>query len=204
MSDNNTDYVSTGAPKISGYAYRAPVGTVLPMDATTSLDSAFISLGFISEDGVKNNNSPETEDIKDWGGTTVISPQTSKDDTWQFILIESKNTEVLKTIYGDDNVSGDLTTGITIKANNTELEYASYVFDMVMRGGTKKRVVLPNAKVTDVGEIAYTRSDAIGYDTTLTCSADDEGNTHYEYMIDPTTDETTTDETTTDETAAEE
>ncbi|MCD7856908.1 MAG: phage tail protein [Clostridiales bacterium] len=182
MADNTTEYVSTGAPKVGGYAYTAPLGSTLPTDATTALDEAFVSLGFISEDGVTNSNSPESEDIKDWGGTTVLSTQTAKDDTWQFTLIESKNANVLKMVYGEDNVTGDLSTGITIKANSDELSYAAYAFDMVLRNGTRKRIVLPNAKVTEIGDISYTRSDAIGYEITLTCAQDTNGNTHYEYI----------------------
>lgn len=179
---NMTENVSTGAPKIGGYAYKAPVGSTLPTDAKTALAEVFKSLGFISEDGVTNSNSPESEDIKDWGGTTVLSVQSSKDDTWKFTLIESKNVEVLKTVYGDENVVGDLETGITIKANANDLDYAAYVFEMVMRNGTKKRVVLPKAKVTEVGDITYDKSDVIGYEITLTCTPDAEGNTHYEYI----------------------
>ena len=179
---NTTENVSTGAPKIGGYAYKAPAGSELPTDATTELGEAFKSLGFISEDGVKNSNSPKSEDIKDWGGTTVLSVQSSKDDTWKFTLIESKNVEVLKTVYGDENVEGDLTTGIAIKANANDLDYAAYVFEMVMRNGTKKRVVIPKAKVTEIGDITYDKSDVIGYEITLTCTPDEKSNTHYEYI----------------------
>lgn len=183
MAGNTTEFVSTGAPKIGGYAYRGPVGTALPTDAVTALNEALKSLGFISEDGVTNGNSPESEDVKDWGGTTVLSVQKSKDDTWKFTLIESKNVDVLKTIYGDENVTGDLESGLTIKANSAELDYAAYVFEMAMRSNTKKRVVLPKAKITEVGEITYNKSDVVGYEITLTCAPDEEGNTHYEYMI---------------------
>ena len=182
MAGNITENVSTGAPKLGGYAFKAPLGTALPTDAVEALNEAFASLGFISEDGVTNGNSPESEDVKDWSGTTVVSVQSSKDDTWKFTLIESKNVDVLKTVYGDENVTGDLESGITIKANSKELDYASYAFEMVMRGGTKKRVVLPKAKVTEVGDITYDKADVIGYKVTLSCAPDDEGNTHYEYI----------------------
>lgn len=180
---NNTENVSTGKPKIGGYAFRAPVGTTLPTDAVTALDKAFVCMGFINEDGVTNSNSPESSDIKDWGGTTVMSVQSARPDTYKFVLIESKSTETLKTVYGDDNVTGDLETGITIKANNDELESKSYVFEMVMSGDTKKRTVLPNAKVTAIGDVVYKSTDAIAYEVTLSCAADSEGNTHYEYIV---------------------
>lgn len=185
MADNvNTiENVSTGAPKIGGYAYVAPKGTALPKDATTALASDFAVLGFISEDGLTNSNSPESDTVKDWGGTTVLSYQTSKDDTWEFTLLESKNINALKTVYGDENVTQDAETkAITIKANAKELAEKVFVFEMMLRDNTKKRVVLPLAKPTEIGDITYSKSDAIGYDVTLTCAPDEDGNTHYEYI----------------------
>ena len=97
-------------------------------------------------------------------------------------MIESLNIDVLKEIYGSDNVSGDVTTGITIKANTQELEQHSVVIEMILKGNILKRIVIPNGKVTEVGEISYTDSEMVGYETTLNAFPDVEGNTHYEYI----------------------
>ena len=179
---NTATNVTAGKPKVGGAIYRAPIGTTLPTDATTTLDNAFVCLGYVSEDGLTNDNSPESEDIKAWGGDTVLTLQTSKEDTFGFTLIEALNIEVLKTIYGDDNVTGTLATGITVKANNKELDEYVWAIDMVLRGGALKRIVIPDGKVSEVGTITYADGDAVGYETTLGTSPDDQGNTHYEYI----------------------
>ena len=175
--------VSAATPGVSGAIYRAPTGTTLPTDASSALDNAFVELGYVSEDGLVNTNSPETENIKEWGGADVLNVLTEKTDEWQCTLIEVLNVNVLKAIYGASNVTGTLSTGITVTANTDEQEEATWVVDMVMRNGVLKRVVIPNGKISELGDITYKRDEAVGYEITLTGLADASGNTHYEYIL---------------------
>lgn len=174
--------VSAGKPKVGGAIYTAPVGTPLPTSATEALDPAFQGLGYVSEDGLTNSTSLEVEKIKAWGGDTVLVIQKSKEDTFKYVLIEVKSKTVIGYVYGEDNVSGTLETGLVIKANNADVPERSIVIDMILRDNTAKRIVIPSCKISEVGDIVYSDGEAIGYDTTVDCTPDAEGNTHYEYM----------------------
>ena len=174
--------VTVGKPKKGGAIFRAPIGTELPTDTSTPLNEAFKALGYASEDGFVNSNSPESDSIRAWGGDTVYTYQSSKTDTFTFTLIEALNVDVLKAVYGDANVTGTLESGVTIKANGDEQQECAWVVDMILRGNVAKRIVIPSAKVSEVGDISYVDEEAVGYETTITANPDADGNTHYEYI----------------------
>ena len=205
--------VSAAKPKIGGSVFVAPLGTKLPEDAKSELDAKFNSLGYCSDDGVSNNNSPETDTQKAWGGAVVLNLFSGKEDTFKLKLIESLNVNVLKTVYGSSNVTGDLDTGLTIKAKNEEPEQFSSDSDIklvsdnyAMYDGWGEGQPLPTQKnvstllgmgfydavtegcitresITEIGEIKYSDSDAIGYEITFSGVPDETETSHYDYMI---------------------
>lgn len=175
--------VTAGKPKTSGAIYRAPKGTAVPTDATTDLSQAFKDLGYVSEDGVTNETSRETETVRAWGGDTVLVTQTEFGDNFTMTLIEAKNVDVLKTVFGDSNVTVDANTSlITVAVNSKELEEAVYVIDQIYNGAVS-RIVIPHGKITEIGEVEFTDDDAVGYETTISCMPDANGNTHYQYIL---------------------
>ena len=183
------NYVTAAKPKTGGAVYVADTGTTLPTNATTDIGSAFVCLGYISEDGLTNSSSISTETIKAWGGDDVLVVNQGREDTFAFTLIEGLNEAVLGFVFGDDNVSGTLDTGITVNVNSDDLPDKAIVIDMIMRNDALKRICIPQASITKVGEVPYTDSDTVGYEVTLTAIADSAGNNHYEYLSSATTTE---------------
>lgn len=179
---NNSSNVSVGKPRVAGAIYWAPKGTTLPTTATGALDVAFKCMGYVSEDGVTNNNSPESDAIKAWGGDTVCVLQTERKDIFKYTLIESMNEDVLTAIYGSDNVTVDSSGNITLKATADEMEGASWVIDMIMKGSRAKRIVIPDGTITEIGDIVYKDDEAVGYPLTITDVTDANGVYHYEYL----------------------
>ena len=183
-SGNNTRNVSVGKPKVGGAVYMAPSGTTLPQTAGETLGSAFVPMGYISEDGVSNSATRTTQDIKDWGGEVVGNPQIEKKDTFKLKFIEALNVNVLKATHGDANVSGTLEAGITVRENAKELNRYVWVIDMILNEDAIKRIVIPEGKITEIADVVYKANDPIGYDATLTAYAFQayDGDTHREFI----------------------
>lgn len=178
----NTNNVSTGKPKIGGAIFVGYDGVAVPKDAKGEL-TGFKELGYVSDDGLTNPNSSDSDKIKAWGGDTVLVISKGKEDELKFKLIEVMNIDVLKYVYGEENVSGTLETGIVLKSNSKPKKSHTLVIDMVYQGGVMKRIVAPNAIIQEMDDIEYTDEDAVGYAVTVSCLPDTEGNNHYEYIV---------------------
>ena len=176
----DTSNVIVGKPKVGGAVWVAPVGTSLPTDATSVINTAFKSLGYISEDGVTNAPSMSSETKKAWGGDVVATIDNGTENKYKMKFIETLNAEVQKLVYGDSNVTdGDGSMSVANKGINTTPH--AFVIDMVMANNLIHRMVIPSASITEIGEIKYVDSDVAGYEVTLTAKADTDGATAHDY-----------------------
>lgn len=173
--------VSTGKPQVAGCLFRAPIGTTVPTDATTALPQAFIELGYVSNDGLTNSYKMSSESIKAWGGVEVNSQQTEKTDGFKFKLIETLNTNVLKTVYGEKHVS-ETEGAIAVHVSYEESVEYVWVVEMLLKGNRKKRIVIPDAKISEIGDIVYKDNEVTGYDLSIAAFPDADGFSHHEYI----------------------
>lgn len=179
---NDSTKVSFGKPKSTGAVYVAPYGTVLPTTAWQTLNAAFLGLGYVSEDGLVNGIETDVEDVNAWGGDLVLSGQTNFKEMFTVNLIET-NANALKVFYGEDNVTVEGNGSITVNQNSAALPNVSVVFELVMTGGRIKRIVVPNAQITDrSGEITYVDGEAITYPAVFVAYPDANGDSHKEYI----------------------
>ena len=183
---NTATNVTTGKPNISGAVFVAPKGTTLPTDATTSLGGSFVCLGYVSEDGLSNNNELSVEAIKAWGGNIVYRSLTEMNDEFSLALIETENTDVLKTVYGESHVTVDGSGNASIDVVGEDPIERVWVFDLALRGDRAKRIVIPDGAITAREEITYNDSDAVAYGITISAYPDSNGSTHKEYLEKPT------------------
>ena len=179
---NKATNVTTGKPNISGAIYTAPIGTTLPTDATSALDAAFVCLGYVSEDGLSNNNELSVEAIKAWGGNIVYRSLTEMNDEFGLALIETENVDVLKTVYGESHVTVDGSGNVSVDVVGEDPIERVWVFELALRGNRAKRFVIPDGAITSRDEISYNDSDAVAYGITISAYPDENSSTHQEYL----------------------
>ena len=179
---NTATNVSTGKPNVAGAVYVAPLTATLPTDATTALGADYTCLGYVSEDGLENANEMDVSDIKAWGGNIVYRSLNGLTDNFSLALIESENADVLKNVYGDSNVTADLDGNLTVIIKAEDPQEKIWVFEIALRGGRAKRIVIPDGAITSRESITYNDSDAIAYGITVSAYPDANNVTHKEYI----------------------
>lgn len=171
----------------SGYIWVAPLGTAIPADATTELASAFVGLGYLSEDGLTEPASFEPGDeIVAAGGDTVAQADPTFSKTWTGTCIEALNEDLLKVAYGSANVtvkppSPSADGSITIKEKAGDLEHHVIVIDETLKGGRKRRNVMADATFLVTGDITHVHTALVNFDFTITAypTADQPAQTQY-------------------------
>ena len=181
---NDSSLITSTNPADGGEFHRAPLGSTLPTDAIADLDAAFNGLGFTGEEGFVVSQNRSTEDKRAYGGDVVYSLQTEYGVSVQVTVYESQNAEVLRTVFGDDNVDVDGGT-TTVRYNKRRLPRSVFVSDHITDQGLLRQVI-PVGQVTEVGDITLVHTDILMYQLTITAYPDAEGNYMYEYR---TTDE---------------
>lgn len=176
---NQTKNVSVGKGVKGGYFFAAPIGTARP-DALEALGAEFKNLGYISDDGVTESVDEDATDVNDLNGDNVLSEQASHTKTFGLTLIETK-AATLREYFGDACVT-DADGMITVEEVSGARVSKAYVFDFVLQGGRRERIFIPNGKVTEVGEIARSSGEVVGYEVTITCFPDERGVKTYRWI----------------------
>lgn len=177
---NSTDNVSSTKGVQGGYIFSAPVGTALPTDYSSALDSEFKVLGFISEDGYTETLETDSEDIVDMNGDLMDSPTTSRVESGQVTLAEIK-AETLRVQYGEDNVI-DENGMITVLHNSNSDVTRSYVLELLLKNGRRWRKVIPMGQSSELDDLTIALSELCARALTIKYLTDEDGNTCYDYI----------------------
>ena len=190
MIISDTQEIAAPSPKVTGGVLLAPLGTVLPTDATSVLDPAFITLGRVSVEGVDRTEERPNTEINDWGGDLIAVLQDKYGITLKFKLLQLMNADVQKAAHGNANVtvtpaSPTAGTLIASKMNAQLLDFGSWVIDAYYMK-MSMRLVVPYGRITLVGPLKWVHKELAAYDLTLKPFPDTFNNHAYEYWDDGT------------------
>jgi len=186
---STVDNVLTSLPKATGALLRAPLGTAVPVSAWTAPNIAFEDQGYIGEDGFEQAEDRSTDKKKALGGAVVKVLQTDYSVTVKFTFLESRNAEVLKSIYGDDNVTVDTDDQVIVKKNKSQSPHAAWIIDLY-DGAALNRTTVADGQITNVENIKKVHTDVISYTVTMECFEDANGDNLVEYFAPTTVDPT--------------
>lgn len=176
---NNSANVSAAKPKAGGAIWWAPAGSIVPTDATTALDKAFQSVGYVSEEGLTEKETRTSQKHKAWGGDTVASSQTEYAKAYTFKMIET-NEATMKARYGAENVTATGGKVSQVKHNAKELPEGVWVVEMIIANRICRKV-MPKGKIDTIADIAYNDSNLVKYDVTLGLFPDTNGDYEIDY-----------------------
>lgn len=163
--------VWAAAPSDDECFFRAPLGTELPTDAVEELDPAFKGHGWVDEDGIENAIQRSSTKHKAFGGNVVKVTQDDYEETLKLAFLESSNTTVLETVFGEENVTTDFGDGhrkTTIRHSSDPLDRESFVM-RVVDGDRTRMLVIPEGQVTEIDSIKYDHKNLTMYTVTIDC-----------------------------------
>jgi len=159
-------------------------GAVLPTDASTALDTSFKSAGFVTADGLTESTSINTTDLDAYGTfQPVRTLVTGEVRTFAVNAMETnpvtlaiKSRQKLSAVTATAGGSVDITEGPARDAL-----YAA-VFHAV-DGANVVRKVVPNIRLTSLGDEQIAKAAGLAYAFTFTAYPDTNGVTVYSYYL---------------------
>lgn len=162
---NQTSNVSVGKGAAGAYAWIAPFGTALPTDNTSPIQSTYKVLGFIDENGVTFSDSNSPTDFNDMSGNSISTDQGAVTKTASFVPVELKKT-TLDLIYGATNVK-DANGVIEYTDAGPDQTLWTLVFDFVLGGSRKWRVVVPQCRLKELADLTINYQTLVGRQNTM-------------------------------------
>ena len=170
-----------------GAVATAALSTTAPTDARTALASAWTTGGYVSEDGITLSLNRSLTTIKDWSQASVRKALSEFDGTLQFSMLQVDEWGA-KEMFGSTNVTktaANSTHGEQLKISiGAELAPAkSWCFSMKDEN-RRVRVYLPNAQVTELGDVQFVPTAGNVYPCTISAYPDATGKSIYVFYDD--------------------
>lgn len=173
--------------KTTGAVLDAPIGTPIPVDITSTINTAFKDSGYVSSDGVSLTTDYSTKDITEANGAAVRHLLESFNGEVKYTELEMSE-RALRRAFGDEAVT--VTPAAT--AHGTQIKVAigpvlpaarSWILK-IKDGAVKIMIVLPRGQAIPPDEITFQSAEAIKLPITIKCEPDANNKSIYILMDD--------------------
>ena len=171
-----SNVVNLGAGAATGMFFHAPKNTALPAYPTADLSSTdWEEVGYIAQDGITWHHGRSAEPLKDWSNSIRRQLQSDATGTVAAPII-STTADVLKTIFGEDNVteavanaSHGALTSVEVKEGVISEEEA---FLFLMKDGEDTFMLgTTSGFITALDDISFAPGSAITWNATVSADA---------------------------------
>lgn len=155
MAWNDPSEITVAA---NGQVYLAPVGTALPTTPTGALNSAFVGLGLLTEDGVTINVTPEINEIKSWQKRQAVRRDMTGQEITAAFQVQQWNEDTVVAAFGGGavtSVSGGYR--YDFPTEGASLDERAIVIEAV-DGSETTRWVFKRGSITEGVETNYQRT----------------------------------------------
>ena len=167
----STNDVNLGVGNAAGYFYHAPKNTALPASPLAELGTGWEEVGYVAQGGITWHNGRTATPLKDWANK--IRRQLQEDSTGTVeVPIISTTAEVLKTLFGEDNVTEAAATATHGKLVSVDVEEGvvseEEAFLFIMKDGDDALMLgTTSGLITDVADINFAANEAITWSATI-------------------------------------
>lgn len=184
---SNAKNVYAAEPLATGSLIVFPLGTEPPAErddpdgCTAELPESGIDLGHIGEDGFTETSERNIDLKRNFGGRVVKVLQTEYTHSFKFTFLESLNGNVLKVVYGPENVTispPDGTHGgrCAIRKNARKRKRLTWCIDTTdSELSALYRNWIQEGQITSISDVVIVHSDTIMYEVELQAFEDEVG-----------------------------
>lgn len=170
-----------GLVAVSGFNVANPA---LPADPTTALNSAvFKEVGALTDEGVTDATSQDTNDIFMWQGNALAASLPGEFvKTFAFAAMET-NLTTLGIQYAGSTIT-QTAYGVSIAEKAPVKDIRAWVLHGISDAGKAQRIVVPLGQVSERGDVVWSSTDVTVYGWTIKAFPDSSGNVAYRYLLD--------------------
>lgn len=169
MSANET---LLGLGLATGMAYHAPAGTALPAYPSAELDSAWVEIGDVTNDGVELATEKSSQALRNWANVIKRMVMTEHTETVKAPLMDTVE-ETLKAVLGAANVTvepANAQHGKVVKASlsASDLPPAEAFLFLMKDGDNMIALGTSYGQVQSVENVAFKPGEGITWTPTIT------------------------------------